>query len=180
MNTRRSSMLSVLFGLGLSQGACSLAVEADIPDVEITQRGVRFDGFPLGDRLGVLSTSRSFELSSSNTAWAKELNSEVRAMSVSVRAASGVSDLDFVKYAGVNMSDAAESAAPVQVMAYERADDAPSSSIIEVTMTEPVDVTALWTSTGARLEVQVAGELPTQSWTADITLRLSGKINYEY
>lgn len=176
---RRLSLLSMSL-LALLQGGCSIAVEADIPDVEITQRGVRFDGNPAGAQLGVVSTSRSFQLSSSNTSWAKELNSEVQAVAVTLRAASGVSNLDFVKYAGVNMSDATESAAPVQVMAYERTDGAPSSSVIEVSMTQPIDVTALWTSSGAKLEVQMAGELPPNAWTADISLHLSGKITYKY
>lgn len=176
---RRLSILSMSV-LALIQGACSLAVEADVPDVEITQRGVRFDGNAAAAQLGTVSTSRSFQLSSSNTSWAKELNSEVRAVAVTLRAASGVPNLDFVKYAGVNMFDATESAAPVRVMSYERPDGAPSSSVIEVAMTQPIDVTALWTSNGAKLEVQMAGQLPANSWTADIVLRLSGKITYKY
>jgi hypothetical protein len=178
MKMRCLSMLSLMV-LATGQGACSLAVETDVPDVEITQRGVRFDGNPAAQKLGMASTSRSFQLSS-NAAWAKELNSEVQAGGVTVRSGTGVPNLDFIKYASVTMVDSSGAVPPVKLMSYERPDGAPSSTIIEATMAQAVDLTALWKSESSKVEVKITGELPANSWTADIVLHLSGKITYEY
>jgi hypothetical protein len=176
-----SRLLPALAGLGaLAALGCSLSVEAEIPEVEVTQRGVRFDGVPLGEKLGTVSTSRSFELSSANTAWAKELNSEVYALSVVMRANGNLANLDFIEAARVAMSDCSESLAPVDIIDYERPANTPSSSVIEVATQYPIDVTKLWGAKSTRIEVQVAGRLPEAAWSTDITLRLGGKITYKY
>jgi hypothetical protein len=47
-------------------------------------------------------------------------------------------------------------------------------------MSAPIDITALWSTDQAVIELQVAGQLPEQDWTVDLTLRLSGKMAYDF
>jgi hypothetical protein len=46
-------------------------------------------------------------------------------------------------------------------------------------MPAPIDITALWSADKTVIELQMAGQLPEQDWTVDVTLTLSGKIKYE-
>jgi hypothetical protein len=63
---------------------------------------------------------------------------------------------------------------------YDRAADAPAGSAIQVDMPAPVDITTAWTADTTIVELDVAGQLPTQDWTIDVTLKLSGRIAYKY
>jgi hypothetical protein len=47
-------------------------------------------------------------------------------------------------------------------------------------MPAPVDITTLWSADKAVIELQMAGQLPEQDWTVDVTLKLSGRITYEF
>ena len=65
-------------------GACSPSFEADLPDVEITQRGLKMAGVPGAALLGDTSATSSFTFSSS--AWAKRMNSEILVHKVTITA----------------------------------------------------------------------------------------------
>jgi hypothetical protein len=45
-------------------------------------------------------------------------------------------------------------------------------------MATSIDITTLWSADQAVIELQVAGQLPEQDWTVDLTLILSGKMTY--
>jgi hypothetical protein len=64
-------------------------------------------------------------------------------------------------------------------MNYERNEEAPSSSVIDVSIPAPVDITTVWSADKTVIELQLAGQLPEQDWTVDVTLNLSGKITYK-
>ena len=55
-----------------------------------------------------------------------------------------------------------------------------SSSDIDVSISAPIDITALWSADQAVIELQVEGQLPERDWTVDLTLRLSGKMTYDF
>jgi hypothetical protein len=63
-------------------------------------------------------------------------------------------------------------------MDYERNEEAPSSSVIDVNIPAPVDIATVWSADKTVIELQMAGQLPEQDWTVDVTLNLSGKISY--
>ena len=67
---------------------------------------------------------------------------------------------------------------PTELLNYERSEAAPSSSNIAVSMVTPIDITTIWSADQAVIELQVAGQLPEQDWTVDLTLILSGKMTY--
>lgn len=157
-------------------GACSPSFQADLQDIEITQRGVQMAGVPAAAQVGLASTSHSFTFSSDRMGWAKKINSDVRIHQVTI-AATGLADMSFLELARVT---AAAPPAPdvVEIVSYARDPLAPASSIIEVSAPAPVDITSLWQADQTVIELQIAGSLPEQDWILDLTLSLSGRIAY--
>jgi hypothetical protein len=173
MNLRLSSMIPVLAALA---SGCSPSFEADLPDIEITQHGLKMAGVPGAAQVGDVSVTSSFAFSPSTTAWAKHLNSGVFVHQVKISASGNQSDLDFIELARATVSDPARQEGATELLNYARTEATPPSSDIEVSMPTPIDITALWSADRAVIELQAAGQLPEQDWTVDVTLSLSGKI----
>jgi len=108
------------------------------------------------------------------------MNSEISVHQVTVTATEGVPNLDFIKSVHLTMADSADSEATTEIVSYDRCDEAPSSSVIEVSMPTPIDITTLWSADQTIIELAVAGQLPEQDWTVDVALKLTGKITYNY
>jgi hypothetical protein len=159
-------------------GACSPSFEADLPDVEITQRGLKMAGVPGAALLGDTSATSSFTFSSS--AWAKRMNSEILVHKVTITADGSLANLDFIKSARVTAAASALSEGTTAIVDYERSADAPTTSAIAVSPPAPIDVTSLWSADQVVIELQAAGQLPEQDWTVDVSLNLSGNITYRF
>jgi len=177
MTIRPFPILPVLAALA---GACSPSFEADLTEIEVTQRGLKVPAVPATAAGCDVSVSGAFTLSSSDTAWAKGMNSGVRVHHVSVAAGGTLPSLDFIRLARMTMADNAVPEGATEIMEFVRGEGAPSSSVIEVDIPAPVDVTAAWTADKTVIAFNVIGQMPTQAWTVDVTLKLSGKITYEY
>jgi hypothetical protein len=177
MTIRYFPIIPVLAAL---TGGCLFDVEADIPDVEITQHGVKVPGVPQSKRIGDVSVDASFTFSSASTAWAKHMNSQVLARQVTLTTTSGLPNLDFIKNVRLTMSDPATSKEATDLISYERCDEAPSSSVIEVSMPRPIDITPLWSAAQTVIGIALAGRLPEDDWTMDVSLKVGGKITYKY
>jgi len=175
MALRLSSIIPVLAALA---SGCSPSFEASLPDVEITQHGLRMAGVPGAAQVGDTSVTSSFTFSSS--AWAKHMNSQVFVHQVTITARGDLPNLDFIKNARVTAAAPAISESATDLVNYERSQDAPSSASVEVTMPAPVDITSLWSAGQVVVELQVAGQLPEQDWTVDVTVKVSGNITYEF
>jgi hypothetical protein len=172
--------LPIIPALATLAGACTFSVEANIPDVEITQRGLKIPGIPKAKLAGDVSVSSSFTFSSSNTAWAKSMNSSVYVRQVEVTASGGVDNLDFIKAAHLIMTDSEDSESSTELVSYDRCDGAPSSSVIDVSMPKPIDITPLWSAAKTVIELQMAGQLPEEDWAVDVVLKLNGEITYKF
>ena len=151
-----------------------------MPEVDVTQHGVVVPGVPSPEWGGDVSVASAFTYSSSNTAWAKRMNSQISVRQVTVTATGGVPNLDFVKSAHLTMADSTNVETTTEIVNYDRCDAAPSSSVIEVSMPTPIDITTLWSADQTLIELAVAGQLPEQDWTVDVAMKLAGKITYNY
>jgi hypothetical protein len=159
--------------------ACALSVEADMPDVEITQHSIRMPGVDVRKSLTDVSITSQFTFTASNSAWAKRMNSEVLAHRVKVTS-DKLPNLDFVKTATLVMVDEESEALQAMIVDYQRPQNAPSSAVLDVSPQEPVDVTQLWSTDKTVIELTMSGDMPAQDWFISLTMNLSGKITYKY
>jgi hypothetical protein len=162
--------------LTLGAGGCMVSVEAEIPDVEVTQKGLSFAGVP---PVGDVSISTSFSQEHDALDLPQGLTSEVKALEVSLTAKEGISDFGFVRYLRLTMSDDSNNANAIDLINYERDDAAPASKVLKMIAANPVNALEKWKTKSALFTIDVAGTLPEHDWTADITVRFGGKINYQ-
>lgn len=172
----RVGLVLLTFGLG----AC-VEVEAEVPDVEITQHGVMFQGVPGAAYLGEASVTHTFMLSGDQLSFAKDLNSQVYAMEVILRPTGSMQNLDFIRAARVLMSNPTKGSVQpaTEIINYERANDLVSQPILTVKTLVPIDITELWAAEQTAITLTLSGTLPSVDWSVDVSLRLSGKIEYK-
>jgi len=77
------------------------------------------------------------------------------------------------------MSDDSNNANAVELINYERADNAPPSNVLKMIAANPVNALEKWKTKSALFTVDVAGTLPEHDWAADVTVRFGGKIHYQ-
>jgi hypothetical protein len=164
-----------------ASAACA-KVEADVPQAEVTQKAVKFQGLPGGGQLGEVSITQSFTLTADDLSWAKNLNSEVYATEFELKAVGAVQDLSFIHYARFTMSDGSDGATTpaVEIVNYERPAGATASPVIDAPTTYPINVSQVWAAKKVVITMQLAGVLPEETWAADVTLHMSGKISYKF
>src|SRR3954466_15864984 len=173
-----------LFFLGLSTlsaavTGCGISVEADVPDVQVTQRGVVFAGVPGASLAGDLSMAKSFSQEHGKIEFPDGLDSDVRTLSVSLRATGGVTDLSFIHYLRVTMA-ADDGSEAIELGVYEPAPGAAVGGEIGLTTLNPINVFAAWNPDKAKFTLEVVGNLPEQDWKGDVTAHFSGKLKYSY
>ena len=176
--TTRTALLVALSLVTAAAASCA-QVEADIPEAQVTQKGVTFHGAGRGDGRGEVSVTQSFTLSSDNLSWVKDLNSKIYITEIELSAASGVTDLSFIHFAHVTMDDADKMTMPVVIVDYVRPDNMAPTSVLTAKTPYPIDVSKVWTAKKVLVTVTVAGDLPHKPWTVDVILHLSGKISYK-
>jgi hypothetical protein len=179
--TNRSSLLALTLaavGFAAAASGCTISVEAEIPEVTVTQRNLMFQGVP-DFGIGDVSMEKSFSQDHGKIEMPDGLDSEIKTLGVTLRATSGVSDMSFIKLLRVTMSSA-NVAEPVELGSYELSPGAPASNEIHLTSLNPLNVFEAWNADMATFTLQVAGSLPTTAWTADVIVRFSARAKYEY
>ena len=56
---------------------------------------------------------------------------------------------------------------------------APASNVLNMTAANPVNALDKWKTKSALFTIDIAGTLPDNAWTADVTIRFAGSIHYE-
>jgi len=177
-NTLALLALTTTFALSTGAAGC-VSVDAEIPDVEVTQKDLAFDGVPIGSALGDVSMTRTFSQEHDALDLPQGLNPEVKALAVSLTAKSGIKDFSFVRYLRMTMSDTSDNSNAVELINYERDDSAPPSNVLKMTAANPVNALDKWKTKSALFTIDIAGTLPDNAWTADVTIRFAGNIHYE-
>jgi hypothetical protein len=174
---------SILFGAfalaSLAAGGCMLQVEADVPEVEITQHDVVFEGVaPAPVDPGDVALSKSFSQQHQRLELPAGLTTEVKAMGVTLTAKSGIENFDFLKNMRVTMSDGVHE--PVELVDYQRVDGAPSTNVLTIESANPVNTLDQWKTDSATFTLEIAGGLPSSDWSLDVAVRFAGKLVYKY
>jgi hypothetical protein len=166
-----------LFAIGA--GGCGISVEADVPDVVVTQHGITMGGVPAGlSGGGDLSTNLSFTQTLPDLNLPKDLDSSVKAVKVDLIAQTGIDNFDFLSSMRITMSPPG-SAAPIELINYEKGDGT-TGKTLSIESLNPVNILQQWKANSAVFNVQVAGHLPSQAWTMDMAVHFSGQVSYKY
>ena len=173
-----SNPFGVLAILSLVSGGCMLQVEADVPDVEITQHDLLFSGVPDVGNLGDVSLTKSFSQQHQRLDLPSGLTTEVNALGVTLTAKTGIVNFDFMQNLRLTMSDGVHD--PMELINYQRDPKAPSTTVLTMPSANPVNTLDEWKTDSATFTVTVAGQLPAQDWTVDLAVDFSGKITYKY
>ena len=174
-----SSLLGAIALASLAAGGCMLQVEADVPEVEITQHDVAFHAIaPANVDVGDVALTQTFTQQHQKLDLPAGLTTQVKAMGVTLTAKSGIENFDFLKNMRLTMSDGVHP--PVELINYERVDGAPSTNVLTIESANPVDTLEQWKTDSANFALDVAGAMPTNDWTIDVSVRFAGKIVYKY
>jgi hypothetical protein len=165
--------------LAAALAGCGIAVEAEVPDIQVTQRGVVFKGVPGASLTGEMAMAKSFAQEHDRIEFPDGLDSEVRTLSVSLRATSGVTDLSFIHYMRITMA-ADDGSEAIELGVYEPAPGAVVGDEIRLTTLNPINVFSAWNTDRAKFTLEVVGALPEHDWTGDVTAHFSGRIKYAY
>jgi hypothetical protein len=172
-----SILLAAVALASLAAGGCMLQVEADVPEVEITQHDVAFQAVaPSGG--GDVALTQTFTQQHQKLDLPSGLTTEVKAMGVTLTAKSGIENFDFLKNMRLTMSDGVHP--PVELINYERVEGAPSTNVLTIESANPVNTLEQWRTDSADFALAVAGAMPTNDWTIDVSVRFAGKIVYKY
>ncbi len=164
----------------LLAGACS--VDAHLPQVEVTQHDVSFEGIPFLDGQTEAALSHTFTQRPPRLDIPKDLFSEVRALNVELTAKSGVPDLSFIRYLRVTVAPvgvSGEAAAPIEVIDYTRPEGVTIGSTLSLPCPKTPDVLEAWKADKVSFTVDLAGTLPAARWSTDVKVRYAGKVKYE-
>lgn len=178
-NTVTGFFFSALFALCATSG-CGLSIEAEIPEVEVTQKGISFEGVPLASALGEVSMTRSFSQKHKKLELPEGLDPQVRAVDVTVKAINGISDFKFLTFLRLTMSDENNPGKSAELINYQQKPGDPASKTLTMVSANPVNTLDHWKSEAAVFTMDVAGTLPEVDWTIDITVRFAGSIKYKY
>jgi hypothetical protein len=172
------SPLALAATLLLGTGACTLSVEAEAPDFEVTQHDIAISGIPAIPGITELSTHLNFSQKLPDLNLPKGFDSSVEAAKIDFVAKSGVTDLSFLHMLRVTVTTG-NTGHPLEIINYENLDGAPVGKTLTVVSPEAINILKEWKDT-AVFDIDVGGALPSVAWTADMTVHLGGKVSYKY
>lgn len=181
MKNAKNVLLAPLFTFALASGfgGCMLSVEAEVPDVEVTQHDVAFPGIPNAAQLGDLSTGMSFTQERPALDLPKGIDSSVQAVSIELVAKTGITNFDFLKALRITMVPKGGSE-PIELINYEKANGAAVGKKLTIASKNPVNILEQWKADSATFTVEVAGTLPETNWTIDMSVHFAGKASFKY
>lgn len=167
---------AVVLGVALGASGCLLSAEAEFPEVDVIRQDVKFEAAPgiAGDQ----SQTVSFDLVHARLDPPSGLRPELHATEVVVTARSGVTDLSFVRTARLTMNVDSGNAVPVEIVSYQHSGGSPTGADIHAPCNQ-VDISDKWRSEKAVFTLEVAGQMPQRAWSVDVTVRFSGRVEYQ-
>jgi hypothetical protein len=169
----------VLSLASLAAAGCGVSIEAELPEVEVTQHGIVFPRAKDSDVIGDQSMAKSYSQEHDKIEFPDGINSDVRTLSVKLRATGGVPDLSFIHYLRVTMS-ANDGSDAMELGVYEPAAAAVVGNEIGLTTLNPINIFDAWNTESATFTLEIAGALPRTDWTGDVVVRFAGKVKYSY
>jgi hypothetical protein len=176
----RSLIGTLAILLATAMGGCMLSVESELSDIEVTQHDIAFEGVPNAALLGDVSTALSFTQERPDLDFTNGLDSSAQAVKVELIAKTGIQNFDFLRALRITMTPKVSTDEPIEIINYEKADGAVVGATLTIPSKNPLNILEQWNADGAVFNVQVAGNLPEQAWSIDMSAHFSGKISYKY
>ena len=172
--------LALLLSLALS--GCAMSVSGELPEIEVTQHDLTLPGAPRELRTGDVSVSLP-SFFQPNERIGLPIDSyqsvKVTGMNVVLKRGGG-GDLSFVHSLRVTLGGLqgyVAGAAPIEVARYERPASGGAGTTIDAGK-GPVEVVDAWRDPVTVMTVEATGDLPEESWTVDLVVRLSARLSY--
>lgn len=180
MNAHKPTHLTrtavVFLALAAFPAVGCIGAEADIPDVEVAQRGITFQGAPVAGIEGSVATSYSQKHSKLDLP--AGLEPDVKTLSVTISAAGGVDDLSFIRHFRITMAPD-DGGDAIELGTYDQG-ATPAGKDIVLTTLNPANIFDAWKTDSAIFTLEVSGTLPTTSWTIDVVTHFAGSATYKY
>jgi hypothetical protein len=180
MKTKKlGSVLFLMLAVALPAAGCGVSIEADVPEIEVTQRDLMFQGVPpaAAALVGEVSLSQKFSQKHKKLDLPKGLDSTVKALGVTLTAKSGVTDFSFIKNLRLTMTDDVHPA--VTLVDYQQTPGSAPSNVLELVAGNPVNTLEQWKTDSATFSIDVAGTLPTVDWSVDLAIQFGGSFKYK-
>lgn len=156
-----------------------VSVEADVPDVEVTQKNIMFQGVPATGLAGDVAMTNSFSQKHPTLDLPQGLTPEVSVLQVSLTAKEGISNFDFIHQLRLTMSGDANNSDAVELINYQKDPASQTGAVLTMPSANPVNALEQWKTDSALFTIDIAGTLPTADWAVDVTVRFAGKIDYQ-
>ena len=164
--------------LATGAAGCALSVEADVPEIEVTKKDIAFEGVPIGAALGDVSMTKSFSQKHSALDLPTGLTTEVHAIGVTLVAKSGIKDFSFLRMLRLTMADEKNQSNAVELIDYQQQPGGGAGDTLTMVAANPANALDQWKSDSAIFTIDVAGTLPTETWSADVVMRFGASIKY--
>jgi len=179
VSAARVSWLSLV----LLAAGCALSAEGELPEIEVTQHGLRLPGVPRELRTGEVSVVlSSFMQPKDRLGLPTDSYRSVKVKGATVTLTrGGGGDLSFVHNLSITVNGLQgflAGVAPVEAAHYERASSGAAGSSIDLHNGGPVEVVDAWRDPTTVLTVEAVGDLPEEPWTVDVTVRVSALLQY--
>jgi hypothetical protein len=182
---RRFALMAVLLAFWGAANAgnfgCVIAAEAELPDVEVSSQGIAIPAAPPEADGNDVALTVGFRQKPNRAGLAKEAFSDVHVLSVNLKSSGGVADLAFLKSLRITATSAeamAAGRAPIEISRYARVAGQTVGPLLQMSTDPPADITELWKAKELIFSLEVAGQLPSVPWSADVALRVGATLSY--
>jgi hypothetical protein len=178
INPRRSLLrLAAPLALALAAPGC-FQLEAEVPDIEVTQRNLEFEGVAAPPGTEGSITLPPYPIDLDKLPIDASSIEQVLAREVVVSATRGATSLDFIS--DLRVTIAGKDGKAVELATYERKPGASVGAKISMKLDPQVDITGPVHAGEPELTIALAGALPPDAWSVDVNVKLGAKAKVSY
>lgn len=163
----------------LATGCPLLAVDAEVPEVCVTHRGIEVPGVPVDVAMDIDETFVVDDLSAFDALTG--LDAELRFVSATVVATEGVGSLGFIDTAAVHVaSNNPESTLPTRTIYACDGDCAAKGNALVIPVQDLGDALEYIRSGSLSIALQASGSMPAEAWKMDVEVCVAARASYAY
>jgi hypothetical protein len=174
---RRARALATALSMALGLGGCGPEIEAELPDVVITQHEILIPAAPAAVSAREPALTIPFERRQDGIGLPREA-SQVTVRELILAAKEPSLDLAFIRSLRVTIADSRRPGVKTEIARYERPSAARVGPVLVIPRDPPVDVSEAFRADASLIELEVTGALPTLAWSLDVGFRAAARLSY--